>query len=102
MTAVVRVGRLLIRQRQRSYALDDLALQITPENRHGETDRGEPEGARGVVSRAEARRPRPVVSPGSTGRGANRYSEPVPPAAVRNGVTKITSSVSERLSTPTL
>jgi antitoxin MazE len=35
---------LRIRRRPRRYTLDELLDQVTPENRHGETDWGEPQG----------------------------------------------------------
>jgi antitoxin MazE len=35
---------LRIRRRPRRYTLDELVDQITPENRHEETDWGEPQG----------------------------------------------------------
>ena len=35
-------GSLSIRRRPRRYTLDELVDQITPENRHEETDWGEP------------------------------------------------------------
>jgi len=37
-------GSLSIRRRPRRYTLDELVDQITPENRHEETDWGEPQG----------------------------------------------------------
>lgn len=37
-------GCVTIRPRPRSYALDELLDQITPENRHDEVDWGEPQG----------------------------------------------------------
>jgi antitoxin MazE len=35
---------LRVRPRPRAYSLNELVEQITPENRHEETDWGEPEG----------------------------------------------------------
>jgi antitoxin MazE len=35
-------GSLSVRRRPRRYTLDELVEQITPENRHEETDWGEP------------------------------------------------------------
>ena len=35
-------GSLSVRRRPRRYTLDELVDQITPENRHEETDWGEP------------------------------------------------------------
>jgi antitoxin MazE len=35
---------LLLKRRTRAYTLDELLKQITPENIHGETDRGSPIG----------------------------------------------------------
>jgi antitoxin MazE len=35
---------LLLRKAKRSYTLDELLAQITPENIHGETDWGSPAG----------------------------------------------------------
>ena len=37
-------GRLIITRRPGKYSLDQLVAGITPENRHGETDWGEPVG----------------------------------------------------------
>jgi antitoxin MazE len=37
-------GVLTVRPRRKSYTLDQLVDQITPENRHDEVDWGEPEG----------------------------------------------------------
>jgi antitoxin MazE len=37
-------GALTIRPRARTYSLDELLEQVTPENRHDEVDWGEPEG----------------------------------------------------------
>ena len=37
-------GTLTIRPRARVYSLDELLAQVTPENRHEETDWGEPRG----------------------------------------------------------
>lgn len=37
-------GDLRIRRRSRRYTLDELLDQVTPENRHKETDWGEPQG----------------------------------------------------------
>jgi antitoxin MazE len=37
-------GSLSIRRRPPRYTLDELVDQITPENRHEETDWGEPQG----------------------------------------------------------
>jgi antitoxin MazE len=41
---VVEGESLRVRPRPRAYSLDELVEQITPENRHEETDWGEPEG----------------------------------------------------------
>jgi antitoxin MazE len=40
----VRNGAIVIRPSRRSYSLDALVLQITPKNRHGESDWGKPVG----------------------------------------------------------
>lgn len=37
-------GTLVVTPARRGYDLDRLVAAITPENRHGETDWGEPEG----------------------------------------------------------
>ena len=41
---VVEGDTLRVRPRPRAYSLNELVEQITPENRHEETDWGEPEG----------------------------------------------------------
>ena len=40
----VRDGEIVIRAARPTYSLLELVDQITPENRHGETDWGEPSG----------------------------------------------------------
>jgi antitoxin MazE len=37
-------GALTIRPKARSYSLEELLAQVTPENRHDEIDWGEPQG----------------------------------------------------------
>lgn len=40
----VEEGSIVVRPRPRRYDLDQLVERITPENRHDETDWGEPQG----------------------------------------------------------
>ncbi len=40
----VRDGEIVVRAARPAYSLLELVDQITPQNRHGETDRGQPAG----------------------------------------------------------